>query len=59
MQFIALGNVVDFEAALLVLKYAMKLVVKYGFRFFGYYRIVVGIAILVLLQMGVALHLVK
>lgn len=59
MQFLALGNVIAFAVALLVLKYAMKLVVKYGFRFFGYYRIVVGIAILVLLQMGVALHLVK
>jgi undecaprenyl-diphosphatase len=46
------GNVVAFIVALLAIKFFISFVTKYGFKAFGWYRIVVGGAILVMLMMG-------
>lgn len=49
MSVLIIGNVVAFIVALLAIKFFIGFVTKYGFKFFGYYRIVVGLVILILL----------
>ncbi len=46
------GNAVAFVVAMLAIKFFISFVTKYGFKAFGWYRIVVGGLILVLLMMG-------
>lgn len=46
------GNVVAFVVALLAIKFFIGFVTKYGFKAFGYYRIVVGSIILILWKLG-------
>lgn len=50
-----IGNVVAFIVAMAAIKFFIGYITKYGFKAFGYYRIIVGVAILVLLMMGVDL----
>ena len=47
-----IGNVVAFIVAMLAIKFFINFVTKYGFRAFGWYRIVIGGAILVMLLTG-------
>lgn len=47
-----IGNVVAFLVALLAIKFFIGFVTKYGFKFFGWYRIIIGGAILILLLTG-------
>ncbi len=46
------GSVVAFTVALLAMKWFVSFLTKYGFKLFGWYRIVVGIVILLLLLTG-------
>jgi undecaprenyl-diphosphatase len=48
-QVLAIGNVVAFVVAMLAIKLFVQLLTKYGFRIFGYYRIVLGIVLLFLM----------
>ncbi|MDP4238349.1 MAG: undecaprenyl-diphosphate phosphatase [Bacteroidota bacterium] len=50
-----IGNIVAFIVAMAAIKFFIGFLTKYGFKAFGYYRIVVGIAILLLLLLGVDL----
>jgi len=50
-----IGNVVAFLVAMAAIKFFIGFITKYGFKAFGYYRIIVGVAILSLLLMGVDL----
>ncbi len=50
-----IGNVVAFLVAIAAIKFFIGFLTKYGFKAFGYYRIIVGVVILVLLFMGVDL----
>ncbi len=52
-----IGNVVAFIVALLAIKGFITFLTKYGFRMFGYYRILVGLVILILLALGVDLNM--
>jgi undecaprenyl-diphosphatase len=52
------GNIVAFVVAWLAIKGFIAYLTKHGFKMFGYYRIVVGVVILVLLAMGVDLNMV-
>ena len=47
-----IGNVVAFIVALLAIKFFISFVTKYGFKAFGWYRIIVGGIILVMLLTG-------
>ena len=47
-----LGNVVAFIVAMLAIKFFISFVTKYGFKAFGWYRIVVGGVILLMLLTG-------
>lgn len=51
------GNVVAFIVAILAIKFFIGILTRYGFKAFGYYRIVVGLAILGLLAAGVELEI--
>lgn len=52
-----LGNIVAFLVAIVAIKFFINFLTKFGFRAFGYYRIIVGILILVLLMMGIDLKI--
>ena len=53
LKLFALGNVVAFVVALLAIRFFISYLQKHGFRMFGYYRIIVGIALLILLAAGI------
>lgn len=52
-----IGNVVAFLVAMVAIRFFIGFLTKYGFKAFGYYRIVVGVAILVMLMLGVDLSI--
>jgi undecaprenyl-diphosphatase len=52
------GNIVAFIVALLAIKFFITYLQKHGFKLFGYYRIVVGAVLLILLALGVDLQVV-
>ena len=52
-----IGNVVAFIVAMAAIKFFITFLTKYGFKAFGYYRIVVGVAIIILLLLGVDLSI--
>ncbi|MBR4043087.1 MAG: undecaprenyl-diphosphate phosphatase [Bacteroidaceae bacterium] len=52
MTALVVGNVVAFIVAMLAIKGFIKYVQKYGFKAFGWYRIVVGGIILAMLALG-------
>jgi len=58
IKLLLLGNAVAFVVALLAIKGFIAYLTKYGFRIFGYYRIVVGAIILILLYFGYDLNMV-
>jgi len=47
-----IGNLVAFVVAMAAIKFFISFLTKYGFKAFGYYRIIVGVLILVLLLTG-------
>lgn len=49
---LAIGNVVAFIVAMIAIKFFITFLKKYGFRVWGYYRIIVGILLLVLIYTG-------
>lgn len=57
MGILMLGNIVAFIVALLAIKFFIGFVSKYGFKAFGWYRIIVGGAIIVMMLCGVNLQI--
>lgn len=55
MPVLVVGNVVAFIVAMLAIKFFISYVTKYGFKAFGWYRILVGGAIIVMSLCGVEL----
>jgi undecaprenyl-diphosphatase len=53
-----IGNVVAFIVAMAAIKLFIEFLTKYGFKAFGYYRIVVGAILLILLYLGVDLKVI-
>ena len=52
IKHLAIGNVVAFVVALLAIKFFIGFLKKHGFKIWGYYRIVVGILLLILIYTG-------
>jgi len=52
------GNIVAFIVAMIAIKFFIDFLTKHGFKAFGYYRIGVGIIILVLIALGVDLSII-
>ena len=58
ITLLVIGNIVAFIVAILAIKSFISFLTRNGFKIFGYYRIVVGIIILILYYMGVGLSIV-
>ena len=58
LLFLAIGNIVAFIVAMAAIKFFIGYLQKYGFKIFGYYRIVIGLIILGLLAAGYDLRVV-
>lgn len=58
IDILLIGNVVAFFVAMIAIKTFISLLTRYGFKWFGYYRIVVGLIILIMLAMGHELSMV-
>jgi undecaprenyl-diphosphatase len=56
IKILILGNVVAFAVAVLAIKGFITLLSRQGFRMFGFYRILVGSVILLMLALGVDLN---
>lgn len=48
VNYLIIGNVVGFIVALIAIKFFIDYLSKHGFKIFGYYRIIAGIAILLI-----------
>ena len=55
MPTLIIGNVVAFIVAMLAIKFFINFLTKYGFKAFGYYRIIIGVIIISLMVFGVDL----
>jgi len=52
MMMLAVGNVVGFVVAMIAIKAFIRFLTRHGFKVFGYYRIAVGLIILILWKSG-------
>lgn len=53
IQLLIVGNIVAFIVAILAIKFFIGFLQKHGFRLFGWYRIIAGIILLILIWQGV------
>ncbi|MEO0311690.1 MAG: hypothetical protein RIQ89_1347 [Bacteroidota bacterium] len=58
LQLFAVGNLVALLVAIVAIKTFISYITNHGFKVFGYYRIIVGVAILILYYMGFSLQIV-
>lgn len=58
LEMLIIGSVVAFIVAILAIKFFINYVTKYGFAAFGWYRIIVGLAIIICTLCGVELKMV-
>jgi len=52
VKILAIGNIVAFVVAVIAIKFFIGFLQKHGFKAFGYYRIIVGIVLLLLMIAG-------
>jgi undecaprenyl-diphosphatase len=50
---LGIGNIIAFVVAMIAIKFFIGYLQKHGFKIFGWYRIALGIIVLVLLQQGI------
>lgn len=53
LKLLAVGNIVAFVVAVIAIKFFIDFLKKHGFRVWGYYRIILGVVLLVLIWCGV------
>jgi undecaprenyl-diphosphatase len=53
IKILAIGNLVAFIVALLAIKFFITFLQRYGFKLFGWYRIIAGVILLILIYTGV------
>jgi undecaprenyl-diphosphatase len=58
LMLLLVGNVVAFIVAYLAIKTFIGILTKHGFRMFGWYRIVVGLVLLILIWSGYQLEMI-
>ncbi|MCB0793922.1 MAG: undecaprenyl-diphosphate phosphatase [Flavobacteriales bacterium] len=58
LGILLLGNVVAFVVAMAAIRFFIAFLTRHGFRWFGWYRIVLGTVLLILLAMGTDLSVV-
>jgi undecaprenyl-diphosphatase len=52
IQLFAIGNLVAFVVAIIAIKFFIRFLQHNGFKLFAYYRIIIGIVLLALIQSG-------
>jgi undecaprenyl-diphosphatase len=57
ISVLIIGNIVAFVVAMVAIKGFISFLTKYGFKVFGYYRIILGTIILILLAIGIDLNI--
>jgi undecaprenyl-diphosphatase len=57
LTVLAIGNLVAFLVAMMAIRFFVSYLTQYGFRIFGWYRIVLGALLLILLGAGVDLSI--
>ncbi len=57
MTTLIVGNLIAFIVGMLAIKFFINYITKYGFKAFGYYRIVVGLGILIMSLLGYNLEI--
>jgi undecaprenyl-diphosphatase len=58
ISLLLVGNLVAFVVAMLAIKFFINFLTKNGFKIFGYYRIALGLIILIFVAMGYSLKVV-
>lgn len=58
IRLLVVGNVVGFVVAIIAIKSFIGILTKYGFKAFGWYRIVVGLVIIAVLASGHELNII-
>jgi undecaprenyl-diphosphatase len=58
INMLIIGNVVSFIVAMIAIKSFITLLTRYGFKIFGYYRIVLGTILLILYYLGIDMAIV-
>lgn len=58
IQLLVVGNLVGFVVAIIAIKSFIGILTKYGFKAFGWYRIVVGLVIIAVLASGHQLNII-
>ncbi|HON51613.1 MAG TPA: undecaprenyl-diphosphate phosphatase [Bacteroidales bacterium] len=58
ISILLFGNVIAFIVAMLAIKFFISFLTKYGFKLFGYYRIIVGGVIITMLCLGINISVV-
>jgi undecaprenyl-diphosphatase len=53
IKMLALGNAIAFVVAILAIKFFIDYLKKHGFKLFGYYRIIAGIIVIILVYKGI------
>ncbi|MFM9946065.1 MAG: undecaprenyl-diphosphate phosphatase [Bacteroidia bacterium] len=57
-RLFAVGNIVAFVVSIIAIRFMINILTKYGFKYFGYYRIIAGAVILILYYSGVSLSII-
>ncbi|HOK35893.1 MAG TPA: undecaprenyl-diphosphate phosphatase [Paludibacteraceae bacterium] len=58
LSLLLVGNIVAFVVAMAAIKFFIDFLTKHGFKAFGYYRIIVGAFLLILIYLGIDLKIV-
>jgi undecaprenyl-diphosphatase len=58
ISILLIGNLVAFIVAMIAIKSFISIVTRYGFKVFGYYRIAVGLTIIIFLLLGFDLKII-
>lgn len=58
INLLIIGNLVGFVVAIIAIKSFISVLTKYGFKYFGWYRIVLGLVIIALLLSGYSLQII-
>ncbi|MBK6521965.1 MAG: undecaprenyl-diphosphate phosphatase [Sphingobacteriaceae bacterium] len=58
IKLLAFGNVVAFVVALIGIKTLIGILNRYGFKWFGVYRIVLGIILIILFKLGISISII-
>lgn len=58
INLLIIGNIVGFVVAIIAIKTFIDILTRYGFKAFGWYRIVIGLAIIILILSGYSLQII-